>query len=74
MAYIINITTKKDTSFTSEAGVILQGKKFIETSQGTYIGTSSTSPIVSELKNLASYKKDRVTCGITIYHGSVQKV
>jgi len=74
MAYIINITAKKDTSFTSEAGVILQGKKFSEISQGTYIGTSSTTSIVSDLKNLDSYKKDKNSCGIVIYHGNVQKV
>lgn len=74
MAYIINISAKKETSFASEAGVVLQGKKFSEISQGTYVGQSSTTSIVNELKNLDSYKKDKNSCGIVIHHGNVQKV
>lgn len=74
MAQILSITTKKDTSFISEAATILEGKKYSEINQGTYIGTISTNPIVTELKNLASYKKDKNSCGIIIYHGNVIKV
>ena len=65
---------KKDTSFTSEAATILEGKKYSKINQGTFTGTSSTTPIVSELKNLESYKKNKNSCGIVIHHGNVSKV
>jgi len=74
MPQLINISTKKDTSFTSEAATVLEGEKYSQSNEGTYIGNASSSSIVTKLKNLDSYKKDKTTCGIVIHHGNVSKV
>lgn len=74
MSYIVSITTKKDTGFLNEAKTILESHKFSIINENTYIGNKSTHSIVNQLKVLDIYKKDKVNCSISLYHGNVSKV
>lgn len=70
-AFII-ISSKKETDFNLDAKTVLESKKFQELHPGTYMGTSgSASTIATDLKNLESFKKNRSSASILIYHGSL---
>lgn len=74
MAYIILITSKKETPFLANTKTIIESHQYSETNKNTYIGTKPSSTIVAQLKNGSSYKSDKTKCGIEIYHGNVSKV
>ncbi len=74
MAYIISITCKKDTNFLANAKVILESNQYQEISSNSFVGQKPSSSIVTQLKNDATYKTDKLKCGIEIYHGNVSKV
>ena len=71
MPYFVVIKEKRQSSFSKEAKTILSGHRFSEVTQNTYSGSSGTSQIVQQLKNLDSFKKERGSYGIEIFHGSL---
>lgn len=74
MAYIISITTKKDTAFLDNAKVILNANQYNEISTNTYLGIKSSSSVIGLLKNDSVYKSDKSKASIDIFHGSVVKI
>lgn len=75
MAYIITITSKKETDFFSNAKVILESNQYKEISDNCFLGQKPSNTIVNQqLKNDLKYKSDKNICGIEIYHGNVSKV
>ena len=71
MPNFIVIESKKNTEFNSEAKTVLEGYKFFEVNTGTYMASSGASAAAAKLKNLESYKKNRSSANIKIYHGTL---
>ena len=71
MPSFIVISSKKSTAFDVEAKVVLESHKFLELHAGTYIGTPSSSPVSTKLKNLESYRKNRSLADIKIHSGNL---
>ncbi|KIM13447.1 MAG: hypothetical protein KU38_02060 [Sulfurovum sp. FS08-3] len=74
MAYIISITSKKDTDFLQKVKTIFDANKYQCINENTYIGNSTSQTIINQMKNLEEYKNDKLKCGIVIYHGSISTV
>jgi len=73
MPRFIVIESRKSSQFDRDAKILLEGHKLEYLGSNTYKGASQTRPVVNELKNLESYKKNKTSSSITIYHGTLSK-
>ena len=71
MSYIIAIEMKKASKFLDEAKVVLEGFKYTEINERTFIGSKTASSIIDNLKALDIYKKDKSAFGIKLHYGSI---
>jgi len=71
MPNFIVIEKSKSTNFCLEAAAVLEAHKFREVHPGTYSGSSGASTVASKLKNLDSYKKNKSSAKLKIYHGNL---
>jgi len=74
VVYIIAISSKKETKFFEDAKIIIESNIYNGILQNTYIGSQGLESIRKQLKNTESYIKDRRSCGIVVYTGSVSKL
>ena len=70
MSQFVVIQTSKKSDFDNEAKIVLESCKFKEINPGTYIGTSSASTAVNNLKNTNKYKS-RGSVIIKFYYGGL---
>ncbi len=73
MPNFIVISERKQSKFSEQARSVLESSRFSEILPNTFMGSGSSSPVVTQLKNLETYNKERSSCGIELYHGSLSR-